>query len=160
MSSVLVRALLLSLGLGVAAASSSAPAGAWSLSREAVRPALDAARDGVRRCALEQAAPDGRYVVWIVVGPNGAAGATVRDAPDAAGTAARRCIAAAYAGQRYPTPLAATVAWSAASPPQRTYSIAYPLELRVHAYGWHDGSDARIRPRPARSVTLLHAGAD
>jgi hypothetical protein len=60
--------------------------------------------------------------------------------------------------------LVAAVAWSAASPPRSTYSIALPFELRMHRYGFSTGGDplpsgmldpGRIRPRPARTPLTL-----
>jgi hypothetical protein len=65
----------------------------------------------------------------------------------------------AYRLQIYPKAMEATVAWSAASPPQATYSIAYPFELQLGRHGFGvDGDplssgmlDERpLRPRPAR----------
>jgi hypothetical protein len=130
-----------------------APAAGWSLSKDLVRPSLLAARDEVRKCAAEHALADGRYVVWIRVGEAGRAGVEVREAPAELEPDARRCITRAFARRKYPTPIAATVAWSAASPPQRSYSIGYPFVLALGTYGYDAGSDppARIRPKPARS---------
>lgn len=131
------------------------PAGAWSLSRELVRPALAAAARKVRRCGREHAAPDGRYLVWIVVDARGRGRAALRDFPIGASAEARRCIAAAYSAGRYPTAAEATVAWTAASPPRSSYSIGLPLELRLHAYAWLEPAAPNAasppRPRPVRS---------
>jgi hypothetical protein len=78
----------------------------------------------------------------------------VRNAPSQLGAKARRCIEIAFERQSYPTPLDATVAWSANSPPGRWYSIAYPFVLALQAYGYDAAIDPlrpRLRPKPARS---------
>lgn len=136
---------------------------AWSLSREAIRPALTQAQDEVRRCAREHAAPNGRYAFWIVVNERGSARTTLRESPAPLSADARRCLERAYEAQPFPAPLAATVAWSAASPPQRTYSISLPITLAVNTYGFGVTDDPiasgvldgrLLRPEPARSRLL------
>jgi hypothetical protein len=146
-------------GLLGAALTAASPGAAWSLSKEAIRPMLIAARERVRQCALEHALPDGRYAVWIVVSARGRGKVEVRTAPAGLSQPGRRCVERAYRAQIYPRALEATVAWSAASPPRATYSIAYPFELRVRGYGFSAEQDPlmngaldrhKLRPRPAR----------
>ena len=72
---------------------------------------------------------------FIQVDPSGRARAALREHPPAASLEARRCLIAAYEAPLYPNALEATVAWSSASPPQRTYSIALPIVMAVNDYG-------------------------
>lgn len=138
------------------ALSTTSRAGAWSSSREAIRPALVAAQDEVRRCARAHAAPSGRYVFWIEVDARGRGRVSLREHPESASVEARRCLNAAYEAQAYPTALEATVAWSAASPPKRTYSIALPIVVSVNDYGYDDRAvvPRRVRPKPARTQRI------
>jgi hypothetical protein len=154
-----VRRTFASSTLALALSLLAAPALAWSLSKDIVRPALRAAAGDSRDCAIRHTLAEGRYVMWITVGASGHARAEVRDAPAPLEPAARRCLARAFEQQRYPTPVGATVAWSASSPPGSSYSIAYPFILAVHAYGYDGGAEPRlrIRPKPARARWLSRA---
>jgi hypothetical protein len=150
---------LLAGGLLGAALTAGSPCAAWSMSKEAIRPMLVAARERVEQCALEHALPDGRYAVWIVVDDRGRGKVDVRTAPAGVSRPGRRCVERAYRAQIYPRVIEASVAWSAASPPRATYSIAYPFVLRVRGYGFTADLDPltsgmlgerALRPRPER----------
>ena len=99
------------------------------------------AQKEVQECAREHLLPDGRYAVWIVVNARGRGRVELRDAPAAVSASGRRCVMRAYSKQIYPKAIEATVAWSASSPPRATYSIAFPLELRVNGYGFATDGD-------------------
>ena len=147
-------------GLAGAVLTAGSPCAAWSLSKEAIRPLLLLAREDVRRCAFEHGLPDGYYAVWIVVDARGRGKVELRKAPADISRFGRRCVERAYGARIYPRAMEATVAWSAASPPRASYSIAYPFELRLNGYGFTQKEDplsnglldpSGLRPRPARA---------
>lgn len=128
-------------------------ASASSLSREAIRPALLAAVEQVRDCTATHYLVSGRYSVWIEVDVRGRGRAKLRETPGPLPPRAERCLLQAFEAQRYPTVGEALVAFSAASPPGRTYSISYPFVL-VASAGELVGGIERRRPKPARHRAL------
>jgi len=142
--------MLRRLALVVLALVTSSNAAASSLAREPILKALRSALDDVRSCAESHYLHSGQYSLWIEVDARGRGKAQVRDAPAPLAPAARRCLARAFERPRYPTVGQALVAWSAASPPGRTYSVAYPFELLAYASDAL-GPTERMRPAPART---------
>jgi hypothetical protein len=114
---------------------------------------LRVALDDVRDCIDQHALVAGRYSVWIVVDASGRAKASFRELP-AKNPAGTRCMRDAFEAQRFPSPWEATVAYSGNSPPQRTYSVAYPfIVARPHTE--LIGADLPPwRPAPARAGML------
>ncbi len=139
-----------------------AAAPASSISQEVLRPALLEGRQAAAACIEPHDLTTGRYLVWIQVDSGtGQARASLRDTPMSLDADARRCLVRAFERPTYPTLGAALVAWSAASPLGRTYSIAYPLNI-LRPWDERLRQDLiapllRIRPAPARATRIREA---
>lgn len=143
-----MRRFLLPL-LALALVGHSKPARAWSIDRELVLRVLRQAE--VWSCVEQHALVPGRYVAWIEVDDRGRGRATLREVPAAISPAGRRCVTRAFDALRYPSVGEATVAYSAASPPQSRYSIAYPFHVVLPPVPWFGPNLAPPRLRPARA---------